>query len=77
LARHLSRDLEFVESLQAALRAKGAACPLEPAVVAGILRATVLLAFHEQDIGARLYAPALKHIVDWIARGITDPVGSR
>jgi AcrR family transcriptional regulator len=77
MARHLSRDLEFVECLQAALRAKGAACPLQPAVVAGILRATVLLAFHEQDIGAELYGPALKHIVDWIARGITGPGGGR
>jgi AcrR family transcriptional regulator len=77
LAEHLSRDVEFVESLLTALRAKGALCPLPPEVVAGILRAVVLLAFHEQEIGPGLYAPALEHLVDWIAQGITGMEGRR
>ena len=75
LARHLARDVEFAGQLLEALRRKGAACPLEPVVVAGILRAAVLLAFHEEEIGSRLYAPAMKHILEWIARGITGKAG--
>jgi AcrR family transcriptional regulator len=75
LARHLARDVDFVGQLLEALRRKGAACPLEPQVVAGILRAVVLLAFHEEEIGIRLYAPAMKHILEWIARGITGEGG--
>ncbi len=71
LARHLARDVDFAGKVLQALRQKGAACALEPVVVAGILRAVVLLAFHEQEIGARLYAPAMKHIVAWVAQGIT------
>jgi AcrR family transcriptional regulator len=71
LARHLARDVDFAGQLLEALRRKGAACPLQPQIVAGILRAVVLLAFHEEEIGARLYAPAVKHILEWVAQGIT------
>jgi hypothetical protein len=67
--------VEFAGRLLEALRRKGAACPLEPAVAAGILRAVVLLAFHEEEIGARLYAPAMKHILEWVARGIVGKAG--
>ncbi len=75
LARHLARDMESTGKLLEALRRKGAACPLEPEVVTGVLRAVVLLAFHEEEIGARLYAPAMKHILEWISQGITGKAG--
>jgi len=70
-AKHQARDVDFAGKVLEALRQKGAVCPVEPAVAAGILRAIVLLAFHEEEIGARLYAPAMERIVSWIAEGIT------
>lgn len=75
LARHQARDLNFAGKVLEALRQKGAACPISPQVVAGILRAIVLLAFHEEEIGARLYAPTMKLIVSWVAQGITGGGG--
>jgi AcrR family transcriptional regulator len=77
IARHQVRDVAFAGKVLEALRQKGAACPVEPAVLAGILRAIVLLAFHEEEIGARLYAPAMKRIVSWVAQGITGGGGKK
>ncbi len=76
LERHLARDVDFAAKVLEALRRKGAPCPVEPAVAAGIMRAIILLAFHEEEIGARLYGPAMKRIVAWVAQGITGEGGS-
>lgn len=54
-AQHFAVDLGFISGLLDALREKGASCTVDPAVVLGILRAVVLLQFHEEEIGPDVF----------------------
>ena len=72
LAEHVSTDVAFVGRLLDALRKKGGSCPVETEVVAAILRAIVVLTFHEEEIGTQLFAQVMELLKDWISRGIVN-----
>ena len=72
LAEHMSTDVAFVGKLLAALREKGGSCPVETEVVAAILRAVVVLTFHEEEIGTQLFAQVMELLKEWISRGIVN-----
>ncbi|MEJ2287891.1 MAG: TetR/AcrR family transcriptional regulator [Deinococcales bacterium] len=69
-SRHLERDRTFMAELVDRLRAMGARCQLDPDVMAGTMRAVILLGFHEEEIGAEVYEPVIEHMVRWVAQGI-------
>jgi AcrR family transcriptional regulator len=71
LSKHINNDNEMAEKLLADLRAKGAICRLGPPTLAGVLRAVVMLTFHEKEIGTDVFGHVMDQIVEWISLGIT------
>jgi hypothetical protein len=52
------------------LRAKGGVCDLTPEILAGILRAIVLMFLHEDEIGEKVFGPAMELMLSWISEGL-------
>ena len=70
LAEHLSHDTGVAEMLLKTLRAKGGVCDLTPEILAGILRAIVLMFLHEDEIGEKVFGPAMELMLSWISEGL-------
>ena len=73
--RHFERDTDFAGEVLKVLQKKGADCSVKPATMAGILRALVMLSFHEEDIGSEVFGAAMELIVTWVSRGLVGGLG--
>lgn len=69
LARHLENDVLLGERIAKAIREKGGKS-LASGIVAGVLRAVIMLTFHEREIGTDVYEGTLDAITEWIAAGM-------
>ncbi len=72
LSQHFAVDLEFISALLDALREKGAKCAVAPAVVLGVLRAIVLLQFHEDEVGPDVFDEVVELLVAQVSELIVD-----
>jgi AcrR family transcriptional regulator len=72
LSEHLAQDLEFVQETVDALKVRGAKIDFPVEVAAGIMRAMVMLSFHEQEIGSDIFPEVLERIFAWVAKGFTE-----
>lgn len=72
LSEHLDNDLEFAREVVEELQRKGAACRTEPKVIAGVLRAFVMLTFHENEIGKDIFTAVMGRLARWIAKGLIE-----
>jgi len=70
LAAHLSHDVGTAEKVIAALRAKGARIALSAEVLAGVLRAIIVLALQEKVIGETVYPHVMSLYSSWITSGL-------
>ena len=70
LVRHQAHDLLFADRLLDALRGKGAEPILLPEEVAALLRAYVLLTFHEAEIGKEIFPRIMELLGEWIGEKI-------
>ena len=70
LAAHLKHDETTAAVLITAMRAKGARVTVKPDVLAGLLRAVVMLALQEQVIGRHVFPQVMELLTDWMADGL-------
>lgn len=75
-SEHLNQDIGFAAELIENLRAKGASCAIGPSVAAGVLRAFVMLTFHENEIGREVFEAVMSKLASWISLGMTMGGGS-
>jgi len=70
LERHLDNDEPLARLLIENLEQKGAQIDVRPRVIAGMLRAVVMLTFHEDEIGTDVYDQVMERILEFLALGI-------
>jgi AcrR family transcriptional regulator len=75
LEKHLENDVGVASTLIAEMRARGATPRVSAEVLAAVLRAVVLLSFHQREIGEALYGSAMELITAAIADRVAEGKG--
>lgn len=74
LEAHLSHDNGTAAALIESLRRTGVRCELPPEVLAGILRALVMITLHKSEIGETVFPTVIDAIGRWVAAGIARAI---
>ncbi|HUX22769.1 MAG TPA: TetR/AcrR family transcriptional regulator [Spirochaetia bacterium] len=71
LAKHLDQDNGFAQEIVDSLTAMGAKIDVPIGVAAGLMRAMVMLSFHDEEIGKEIFPAVIDRIFEWVALGFT------
>jgi len=78
LAEHQNNDQALTGAVLEVLKNKGAGTDLDPAVLAGLFRALVMIPFHMREIGEDVYPRVIRVLTEAVTRRITGgPEGGR
>ncbi|MCF7824923.1 MAG: TetR/AcrR family transcriptional regulator [Candidatus Marinimicrobia bacterium] len=72
LEEYLSHDIGLSKTIIQSLKKKGAEIDISPPILAGIMRAMVMTAVHEEEIGGEVYTAVMDQLFQWIATGLTE-----
>ncbi len=72
LAEHPEHDNDLAKILLSSFRKMGSKTKLKPDVLAGVMRATLMLSLHEDEIGEKVFPQVMQLIFRWTAAGIVN-----